>query len=592
VALIALGLTGFIWLRNAADARHVQLSRMAMGHAQVARNLSRGQGEGFRSDVYMPIKIGLSDGDRDLTPKGGGVGWSRDLTRPPIYPALLAGAFRVLSPSDRVVRLVAALGVLFCALAAGLLAARIAGPRAGLVSAALVVLNVAMLQGAAEGEPAAWVGGFVALGATAIFWSAPRTRGAAEPAGEVGALPQLSSRRVYLGAAAVGAGCGLAYLTEYTMLYVIIAFAAILFVRSEPQRRGPAVLVALGAFLIVVLPWWVRNAALTGWPLFSLDRYAAFIESDAYPGSAVFRSAGDPGSPYAYVAENPKVALKNLSLLGAHVQMYAADLFGLVVLVGALVGMLTPLGGAGGRPLRYAIAGCFGVLVLGIGATMHVVPANYMPLLPLLAALAGVVFVRLWDELRGARRWVAAGAIVVILLISSVSASYGLPSHYAESTVENTSAGLQWLRDDAESVGSYLVNGTGMAPGRVPAEWQDPIVITDDPQLIAWKTGATCVWLPYDADDLETVVDAFGDRAPLLLYLTPGLPQMGYNEVPSGYAFLYDPSAGPAPSPDEQGAWAGLMEIMHPLRGASGYAFGAGRVYLIAPAPPDGRGQM
>lgn len=191
---------------------------------------------------YHAIAVNLNEGDGFVSFEG-----TPTARRPPAYPVFLAALYTATGESPRAGRVAQVwLGVAVVALT-GWLARRVFGGTTALVAAALAALNpfLIFISGYLLTENLYLV---ALLGALCIAPS-PRALGASSPR-----------------ALAVGALLGLATLARPTGLPMFewILAALLLFAGVSWRARATRAGVAMLAFALVVLPWYVRNASIVG----------------------------------------------------------------------------------------------------------------------------------------------------------------------------------------------------------------------------------------------------------------------------------------------------------------------------------------
>jgi 4-amino-4-deoxy-L-arabinose transferase-like glycosyltransferase len=287
-ALLAmLGLA--VWY-DAAQFRNLYTIE-GMDAAQLARNVS--EGHGFTTDCVRPFALHLLQKHRkDTAP----LARERqpDVSNAPLYPLLLAVALKLMPFAHPNVAAAQEFSVFMPDL-------WIAGFNQFLFFVA--VWLVFRLGCRLFDEPVGWVSAGVFAG-TELFWkfslSGQSTMllvvlflaltevlvrlDAAARVAEGEAPP----RRLLKLAAAAGALAGLAGLTRYGFGLMIVPVAA--FLLTQPGgRRTAQTLAAAGAFLVVMLPWLVRNVVVCGTP-FGTAGYAMLADTVLFPGHALDRS--------------------------------------------------------------------------------------------------------------------------------------------------------------------------------------------------------------------------------------------------------------------------------------------------------------
>jgi hypothetical protein len=258
------------------------------GHLTVARHLARG--EGFRIDTVYPVSLAFP--------------FARALPQPliqrrPGYPLLLVGPHVAAGGEPaRTLRLVYRLQVgLVAILAALALGGAVARGAAGAGLACLVLLAGSPLAGMSV----AWgrVEVMVAVLLLAIWLglrAGPDARrdDGRPPHPEAG--PAGPRRAVLLGVAA-----GVLALVRLDLFW--IPWLWWLASHRRPAWRGTALFAV--AWLLVLVPWMIRDWRLTGRPVFSLQAYAEHLkETRAWPGYRIYRSLS-PEALTATLARDP-----------------------------------------------------------------------------------------------------------------------------------------------------------------------------------------------------------------------------------------------------------------------------------------------
>ncbi|MFQ6098532.1 MAG: ArnT family glycosyltransferase, partial [Armatimonadota bacterium] len=248
-------------------------SRAAMDCAQVARNIARGRG--FTTNVLIPAALSRCE-RRAAFP---------DLANPPLHPAGLALAFALGNPrGQRASDNAAALWtLLWWFLVLGLswaLSARLFGLKPAIITVLALTWNVALLRSALAAE----VVPPLAFATTALFFAMY----------EIGRIPADATRPARairrLGPILWGAIAGLCFLAEYTFLAVLLAVACFVLLPRDGDRWRRC-LAAVVAFLVVTLPWLVRNERAVGDALASVRWYSVVNGMSDYAGGSFARSA-------------------------------------------------------------------------------------------------------------------------------------------------------------------------------------------------------------------------------------------------------------------------------------------------------------
>jgi|GEM_PF-1599716 len=289
---------------------------------------------------------------------------------------------------------------------------------------------------------------------------------------------------------------------------------------GSPAESGPAPLLsrrlalALLTALVTVTPWLIRNAVLTGNPVFSLQAEAELVkETRTFPGYTVYQQL-EP-QPVSRVEFRP-VARKFARGLKFHVRELGAFLqlpqlaVGLLVLVWVLAGRLLRRGPPPGRasslePISLAM-GTMLLLVLQYSLFDHSL-RHLLVLLPLLTwELAPVFSDNLWQVLTvslgrptpavtGAlgglvNRWVLLGALLLLLTLTRFPL---LPP-----------TGWSGALDQAEAFAAQV-------PARAAALTADPgtVPFVEWPAAV-WSADRPAVWDPGREDVRQEIRQRLG----------------------------------------------------------------------------------
>lgn len=257
---------------------------LAMDVAQVARNVSAGQG--FVSDCLRPADIGFLEQQGKLPDTTRAL---PDMRHAPVWPSLLALGFRLARPAfdvqdaptalfapEKVV--IVPLGILLCigtGLMVFLLGQTLFDRRSAVVALLLLFLNPAFLASALSGTylPAAM---FFATAAIACALLALRS----------------ANRNVAWSlctgqAALCGLCCAAAGLTSYSLL-ILPPILLFWFRSGFTAKRWLAASGMVLVFVVAVLPWVTRNLDVSGQPL-GMAPYAAVEQSLLHPGDTFDR---------------------------------------------------------------------------------------------------------------------------------------------------------------------------------------------------------------------------------------------------------------------------------------------------------------
>jgi len=274
----------------------------AMDAAQVARNVA--EGRGFSTQFIRPLSIHVLkewNQARSATQDSDPARLDRphpDLTNPPLYPVLLAGWMKIypkIIPADPNHRLWLSEGrpgrdpndffigllnqfLFFGALALTFfLARRLFDATTAWLTMGLMLGCELMWRFSISGLPTMLLI-VITLG---LAWLLVLLESDSRE-------PKPGFNRTLLLAASMGALVGLGALTRYAYGWIILP--ALIFIGLFlPQRRVALILVAIGAFAVVFVPWLVRNYSVSGLP-FGLATYAPLEATYIFPNYRLERS--------------------------------------------------------------------------------------------------------------------------------------------------------------------------------------------------------------------------------------------------------------------------------------------------------------
>src|SRR5208282_849593 len=278
----------------------------AMDTAQLARNIA--DGKGYTTLFIRPLSLYLvqknNEARRAGAPVSAGADFAQiqaphpDLANPPVYPTVLAGLMKVLNfhfdvemkkpfwsedgrfqryQPDFLIAVFNEVLLLVVMALTFLLARKLFDPAAAWLSA-LLVLGCALLWRFSVSGLSTLLLMIIFLGLT---WCVLKIE-------ELAREPQPRLEWLLALAAAAGVLAGMGALTRYAFGWVIIPVMMFLALFSS-QRRTWQVVVALGAFAVVLTPWVVRNWMVSGTP-FGTAGYA-ITEGATFPGTVLERSA-------------------------------------------------------------------------------------------------------------------------------------------------------------------------------------------------------------------------------------------------------------------------------------------------------------
>lgn len=430
-------LSGALWLGVHQDISWETWGGDEAEYADVARRLARG--EGFTTSLIYPAEIEWGV-DRDHP----------SLVRPPLWPLILAAGFSLLGPNPVAIQLLLLCQYMTCVVLAGLLGQRLMGLWGGVVAAIAVVASPDMLAlsfiGMTETLYTAWV--LLAF-----------------------LLLAQGARPIWIGLV-----CGLLYLTRYNGI-VLLPFVLVFLATGENRIRRPAE--CMLGFVLVAMPWWIRNWMVTGDPVFTYYRWAIYFSPTIRSYTTTLMHMIDP-SPLAPMAMDPVEKVKLLlPTLFLNWPLAAANF---TACLGLLIACLK----------RNRLAICFAGLAIAttVGMSLALPRGRYFaPLFPTLVVLG----IAGWWSLRTQFKWIGVAAVLMTPWLPAV---------------------IQPAQDLA--VFRYVMLETGRGES-FHTPWAScitdagphPLVVAEDASRVVWETDATTIWLPATGEDFWTIVDDY-----------------------------------------------------------------------------------
>jgi len=455
----------------------------AMDCGQLAWNLA--QGEGYTTNVIRPLSL-ASHPQLYRHP---------ELRQAPLHPYIASLLMRVIPEKPRALALSCGVGFLLTAPIIFLLGWHLFDLRTGIIATALYVTNLAYLQYAISGLPVTWVMFFVSL----LFLTCYH-------------LPRKQRLRLHL-AAAAGALVGLIYLTAYLWLAVLPVIGLYVFFASDKRDRWVTLLAFAVAFIIIVAPWCVRNANLTGNPFFTYRWAEDVMGTRSNPGNTLHRQF-TPSYPslLLYAIDRPMEMIEKARAGLIRVYPILSRLAGTYLTPFFLAAMLVTMGPRAFERLRWLWYGVFAALVLML---MVVAPMEntLVPMAPLAVVIATGFFLRLvdarLDDLAPSRYKRLMGFFVAGLLVLHCIPLATDLFRFGEPEAASDAA-----RQSADAAREVVGVTTGS-------------IVTDVPWLIAWYTDTPAIWLPKTRVDLRNLQDKMGKITWLLM--TPQVASPEYD---------------------------------------------------------------
>jgi hypothetical protein len=472
----------------------------AMDAAQVARNLA--EGNGFSTQCIRPFSIYLVQKHNharaaSMSPGTNATDFAQlygphpDLANAPLYPVVLAGLFKISSPSwktesnksfwgdsgrflrykpEFAIAIFNQVLLLVVVLLTFLVAKAMLDTLAAWLSAILILYSDELWRLSVSGLPTMLLL-VIFLGLIWCLVSFERLSLVENPKG----------RRQFVLAVAIGLLTGLGMLTRYSFGWVIIPLVIFFIVFGGARRIGLALTVFL-VFAATVSPWLARNFAVSG-TLLGTAGYAVMENSYVFSGARLMQSL-NPEMFGAYQRIVYLVLLKlfaNLrGILSVGVPQLGGGWVGILFLAGLLLGLRNPVA----RRLRYFALMCLGVFIVttALGQTPmstlspEVNTENQLILLTPLAVIFGVAFfVTLLNQMEvpfPQMRYIVIGLLIFLVR---------LPFTLSLLPPENSpSAYPPYYPPDIQKISTWIK----------PNE----LVMSDIPWAVAWYGDRQCSW--------------------------------------------------------------------------------------------------
>ena len=307
-------------------------------------------------------------------------------------------------------------------------------------------------------------------------------------------------------ALASGVLTGVGALTRYAFGWTIIPVALFLFFFSG-QRRVLHTLAALGAFVVVLIPWVIRNYAVSGTP-FGTAGFAIVEGTGLFPRFQLERSV-HPDLTHALWLK-----LYVTKLLGNAHDILVNDLprlGGSWVSILFLAGLLLGFRGMAVRRMRYFLLMCLGtfIVVQALGQTQL---SNESPgvnsedllvlLVPLVFCYGVSFFFTFLEQMKLPVLQLRYAVIAVFAVLSCLPMIFTLLSPKASPVVYPP-----YYPPDIQHTAGWMK--------------ENELMMSDVPWAVAWYGRHQCVWLTLNTqDDFFAINDYL--KPVQALYLTPG----------------------------------------------------------------------
>jgi len=410
-------------------------------------------GHGFRTLVIHPPLWGLVDADL-MVPV---------LIHGPLVPVLLAPLLALFGPAALDgIAWIAALGALAVVPSLVRLGERCGGAAIG--GAAALLWTLAPLTLRSVHHDVALTLGAALLVAAAELVTRPRANAASGPP------------------LAAGLALGLACLVRHELLAALPLFAL---------AAGAAGWRLLAGAALALVPWWTHHALAVGQPLFNLSSYLLIGYWGAWPGISILRDFSlTPDRFTAALAASFPGILEKWTSFAPHAVKRA--LLAPVAALGwlALLGAAFALARAATRRTALLLAALAAIPVAVMTLTLY--DDRYLvPFLPLyaLAAARGAhdLAQRLPWWMHRPRAWI--GLLLLVMIPATGPAM--------REEAEQARSAERLLADERAAIAAWAAR-LGPAPADSAAGPAARLLFSDTPDLVAWTTGRSTVWLSHE----------------------------------------------------------------------------------------------
>jgi hypothetical protein len=494
----------------------------AMDAAQLARNIS--EGNGYTTLFIRPFSLYLvqrhNQGKSTLSLTNADYDFARvktahpDLANPPVYPLMLAGLMKVRtfhypvelkkpfwSDNSRFSRyqpdfLIAIFNEILLLTVVALtffLAKNLFDSNVAWLSAVLVLGCELLWRFSVSGLPTILVL-VIFLGLTQFLLEIERS--SRDPKPRAGWMLGL--------AAAAGVLVGVGALTRYAFGWVIIPVVVFLILFSG-QRRLWHMLAALGAFMIILTPWIVRNEMVSG-TAFGTAGYAIVEGTFVFPGFQLERSTHPELSHALWLTPYVQKLLGNSrAILTGDLLKIGGSWASVLFFAGLFLGFRS----MGARRVRYFLLMCLGVFIVvqALGRTQlseispEVNSENLLVLLvPLVSIFGASFFFTLLEQMILPLRELRYAVIGLFVGLCCLPLVFAL-----------------WFKITPLVYPPYYPPEIQQTAG-----WMKPdeLMMSDVPWAVAWYGQRQCVWLTLDSQPEFFAVNDY-IKPVQALYLTP-----------------------------------------------------------------------
>jgi hypothetical protein len=438
----------------------------ALDYAQIARHLARG--EGFTTSFIRPLSLAQVQN----------ISHHPDLSYPPLHPLWMSLFFRLGGANHRMAAWSCGVPYLLSLPLVYLLGVRLFDRRVALLALALFGINYLCLQYAVSGLEVSLATLFVTLLLLALH---------AYLSGEA-ASPVL--------AALCGVLVGLVCLVKYVYIVLLLPVLLAVLLRRGEKRYAEALL-SLAMFAVVLAPWAIRNARVTGNPVFTLRTAEIAGNTKTYKGQSLYRQYVSPvPATLSFLAKHPREAWMKIRPHTLHLYdatprlggQFIAALFIAAVLMRFANGPLRTI-----RLVHYAWIALMAATICLLSADTRLL----VPLSPLVVVVGAACFLTLLDRLAEPVQGPRLKRRLMTVAVAGLLAVCWYPVAARTMTMDPRDADTK-AAENVRSIGETLAK-KDVSP-----------VYTDQPWVLAWYGDINAIWLPQTEDDLHALERELG----------------------------------------------------------------------------------
>jgi 4-amino-4-deoxy-L-arabinose transferase-like glycosyltransferase len=442
--------------------------------AQEARHLFKG--EGFTTSFIRPVTLLYQESNVNQP----------DTYNSPAYVWLLSLFYRAFGVGDNTVLGSSLAWSFLSALLLAYLAYRLLNFPLALAVFIIYTTNPAVMESAFSGLQVTYLSFLILSLTAAVYFRKSSSPGQAILPGVIG---------------------GLLVLSEFDFRFLVL-FMGLFVVFDSRSRRWRSLLYFAAGLLIIVLPWMIRNAAVTGHPLASLRWQDFKLYSLLSPGNKIFR---------AYDSGMIKSSLSGAAFVSKFMMFtrlmhpFWLSLSHSLLLPFFLVSIFLKSGNPRWRKVNLLIyIMFFAELVLiaaGNGDMSRLL--LFMPLIILGGLVAVVAMLKEFSNLsRRAYSLVIAVFLFANIYPSIASMVWGMSRRQYIPAVFTPAEAKQVKNSRSLEKIQNLVK-------------KDEVAVSDSPWAVAWYANRNAVWIPWEVDQMKKIKRKFKNIR--FLYLTPAL---------------------------------------------------------------------